>query len=80
VRTAAFPAAGEGDSAAIEAVTALENPGLSTFKGEEIAKSDRPELASALTATGTALATFGRAAIGRSYRLRESDPSSSGGH
>jgi hypothetical protein len=32
-----------------------------------------------LTATGTALATFGRAAMGRSYRLRESDPPLSGG-
>ncbi|HEV2557069.1 MAG TPA: FAD-binding protein [Microvirga sp.] len=47
VRTAAFPAAGEGGSAAIEEVGAAENPGVSSFKGEEIAKSDRPELTSA---------------------------------
>ena len=47
VRTAAFPATGEGGSAPIEAVGPAEDPGLSTFKGEEIAKSDRPELASA---------------------------------
>ncbi|MXQ14916.1 electron transfer flavoprotein subunit alpha/FixB family protein, partial [Microvirga makkahensis] len=47
VRTAAFPAAGEGGSAPIEAVNAAEDPGVSSFKGEEIAKSDRPELTSA---------------------------------
>ncbi|WP_414472102.1 electron transfer flavoprotein subunit alpha/FixB family protein [Microvirga sp. M2] len=47
VRTAAFPAAGEGGSAAIETVSAAEDPQLSTFKGEEIAKTDRPELTSA---------------------------------
>ena len=47
VRTAAFPAAGEGGSAAIEAVNAADAPQLSSFKGEEIAKSDRPELTSA---------------------------------
>jgi electron transfer flavoprotein alpha subunit len=47
VRTAAFPAAGEGGQAAIEAVGPAEDPGVSRFKGEEIAKSDRPELTSA---------------------------------
>jgi electron transfer flavoprotein alpha subunit len=47
VRTAAFPAAGEGGSASIETVNAADAPQLSTFKGEEIAKSDRPELTSA---------------------------------
>ncbi|MEZ0172219.1 electron transfer flavoprotein subunit alpha/FixB family protein [Microvirga sp. TS319] len=48
VRTAAFPAAAAaGGSAAIETVNAAEDPQLSTFKGEEIAKSDRPELTSA---------------------------------
>jgi electron transfer flavoprotein alpha subunit len=47
VRTAAFPAAGEGGSAAVEAVNAAEDPGVSSFKGEEIAKNDRPELTSA---------------------------------
>ncbi|HEY8566265.1 MAG TPA: electron transfer flavoprotein subunit alpha/FixB family protein [Beijerinckiaceae bacterium] len=47
VRTAAFQPAGEGGSAPIEAVQPAENPGLSTFKGEEIAKNDRPELTSA---------------------------------
>ncbi|MEE1658352.1 FAD-binding protein [Microvirga sp. CF3062] len=47
VRTAAFPAASEGGSAAIETVNAADDPGLSSFKGEEIAKNDRPELTSA---------------------------------
>ena len=47
VRTASFAATGEGGSAAVEPVAAAADPGLSTFKGEELAKSDRPELASA---------------------------------
>ena len=47
VRTAAFQATGEGGSAAIETVGAAANPGLSTFVGEELSKSDRPELTSA---------------------------------
>jgi electron transfer flavoprotein alpha subunit len=47
VRTAAFAAAGEGGSAPIEAVSAGEAASASTFKGEEIAKSERPELTSA---------------------------------
>jgi electron transfer flavoprotein alpha subunit len=48
VRTAAFQAAaGEGGSAAIETVNAAEDLGLSSFKGEEIAQNDRPELTSA---------------------------------
>jgi electron transfer flavoprotein alpha subunit len=51
IRTASFQAAGQGadgaGSAPVEAVAAAENPGNSSFKGEEVAKSDRPELASA---------------------------------
>jgi electron transfer flavoprotein alpha subunit len=47
VRTSTFQAAGTGGSAAIEAVGGGEDPGLSTFKGSEIAHSDRPELTSA---------------------------------
>ncbi|TIP08011.1 electron transfer flavoprotein subunit alpha/FixB family protein [Mesorhizobium sp.] len=47
VRTAAFPAAAEGGSAAIEPVNAAEDPGVSQFKSEEIAQNDRPELTSA---------------------------------
>ncbi|MCJ2013706.1 electron transfer flavoprotein subunit alpha/FixB family protein [Methylobacterium sp. J-076] len=48
VRTAAFKAAGEGGSAApVEPVSAQASASGATFKGEEIAKSDRPELAAA---------------------------------
>ncbi len=47
VRTASFQAAGAGGSAPIENAAAAADPGLSTFVGEEIAKSDRPELGAA---------------------------------
>ncbi|WP_441243716.1 electron transfer flavoprotein subunit alpha/FixB family protein [Tardiphaga sp. 768_D3_N2_1] len=47
VRTSTFAAAGEGGSAAVEDAKTAENPGLSTFVGEDMAKSDRPELTSA---------------------------------
>ncbi|TAJ30067.1 FAD-binding protein [Bosea sp. (in: a-proteobacteria)] len=59
IRTASFAAAGEGGSAAVESVSTVENPGSSSFKGEEVAKSDRPELASAkiIISGGRALAS-----------------------
>src|SRR6516165_1692865 len=47
VRTSTFSAAGAGGSAAVENVAAAADPGLSSFVGEEVAKSDRPELTSA---------------------------------
>jgi electron transfer flavoprotein alpha subunit len=48
VRTTGFdPVAATGGSAAIEAVAAVKDAGLSSFVKEEIAKSDRPELTSA---------------------------------
>jgi electron transfer flavoprotein alpha subunit len=47
VRTAAFQATGAGGSAPIEPVTAAADPGLSGFVGEELSKSERPELTSA---------------------------------
>lgn len=47
VRTSTFAAAGEGGSAPVESVAAAADPGLSSFLGEEVAKSDRPELTSA---------------------------------
>jgi electron transfer flavoprotein alpha subunit len=47
VRTASFPAAGEGGSAEIVKVDATADPGLSSYQGENLSKSDRPELTSA---------------------------------
>ncbi|MBD1599544.1 electron transfer flavoprotein subunit alpha/FixB family protein [Pseudomonas typographi] len=48
VRTTGFdPVAAEGGSATVEAVAAAHDAGLSSFVGEELAKSDRPELAGA---------------------------------
>ena len=47
VRTASFAAAPEGGSAPIETVAAGANPGLSTFVGDALSSSDRPELTSA---------------------------------
>ena len=48
VRTTGFDAvAATGGSAAVEAVAAAKDAGLSSFVKEEIAKSDRPELTSA---------------------------------
>jgi electron transfer flavoprotein alpha subunit len=47
VRTSTFQATGEGGSAPIEPVGAAADPALSSFVGEELSKSDRPELTSA---------------------------------
>ncbi len=47
VRIAAFQATGEGGSAPVETVAAAADPGLSQFAGEELSKSERPELTSA---------------------------------
>lgn len=47
VRTSTFPATGEGGSAPIEDAAAATDPGISSFVGEELSKSDRPELTSA---------------------------------
>ena len=47
VRTSTFQATGEGGSASIEAAGAAADPGVSSFVGEELSKSDRPELTSA---------------------------------
>ena len=48
VRTTAYDAApAEGGSAVIEALDAVHDAGISSFVGEEVAVSDRPELTSA---------------------------------
>jgi len=47
VRTTAFAAAGEGGSAAVEAITPAAAVGLSSFAGSDITVSERPELTSA---------------------------------
>jgi electron transfer flavoprotein alpha subunit len=48
VRATSFDAvAAEGGSAAIEAVASVHDAGISTFVGEEVAVSDRPELTAA---------------------------------
>lgn len=60
VRTTAFDAAAaEGGTASIEQVSAGEDAGKSKFVGEELAKSDRPELTAAeiVVSGGRALAS-----------------------
>ena len=47
IRTASFAAAATGGSASVETAQAAANPALSSFKGEALAKPDRPELTSA---------------------------------
>jgi len=47
VRTTAFKAAGTGGTAAISDISAASDPGLSSFVGSELQKSERPELTSA---------------------------------
>jgi electron transfer flavoprotein alpha subunit len=47
VRATAFSATAEGGSAAIETIGAGGDPALSSFKGEELAQSERPELTAA---------------------------------
>ena len=47
VRTSLFPAAGEGGSATIEKIDAPPPPARTHFLGQEVVKSDRPELAAA---------------------------------
>src|SRR5690348_2169739 len=47
VRTTAFQAAGAGGPAPIEDAAPPADPGLSAFVGEELSKTDRPELTAA---------------------------------
>jgi electron transfer flavoprotein alpha subunit len=47
VRTSTFQATGTGSSAAIETAAGATDPAVSSFVGEELSKTDRPELTSA---------------------------------
>lgn len=47
VRMTAFPAAGESGSASVERIEAPAALGLTSFEGEQLSASERPELASA---------------------------------
>lgn len=47
IRTSTFDAAEEGGSAAVETISAVENPALSEWVEDKVAASDRPELTSA---------------------------------
>ena len=47
VRTAGFQATGAGGKAPVEMVAAPQDPGLSAYQGENLSRTDRPELTSA---------------------------------
>ncbi|MGO7961668.1 electron transfer flavoprotein subunit alpha/FixB family protein, partial [Rhizobium leguminosarum] len=65
VRTASFAAAPEGGSATIEAIPAVSDPGLSSFVGDALSASDRPELTSAK------IIISGGRALGSAEKFRE---------
>ena len=66
VRTTGFdPVAASGGSAAVEAVVASADSGLSSFVGSEIAKNDRPEL------TDAKIIVSGGRAMGGSDKFNE---------
>lgn len=65
VRTASFTATGEGGSAPVETVAAAANPGVSTFVGDALSSSDRPELTSAK------IIISGGRALGSSEKFKE---------
>ncbi|MFS8115386.1 electron transfer flavoprotein subunit alpha/FixB family protein [Rhizobium jaguaris] len=65
VRTASFASAPDGGSAAVEAIPAVANPGLSTFVKDALSTSDRPELTSAK------IIISGGRALGSAEKFRE---------
>ncbi|MGK6313175.1 electron transfer flavoprotein subunit alpha/FixB family protein [Neorhizobium sp. DT-125] len=65
VRTASFPATGEGGSASVETVPAAANPGVSSFVSDALSSSERPELTSAK------IIISGGRALGSSEKFKE---------
>ncbi|TYC72448.1 electron transfer flavoprotein subunit alpha/FixB family protein [Stappia sp. BW2] len=65
VRTSTFAAAEAGGSAPVETVAGADGSGLSEFVGEELSKSDRPELTSAK------IIISGGRALGSSEKFQE---------
>ncbi|MCK7614442.1 electron transfer flavoprotein subunit alpha/FixB family protein [Roseibium sediminicola] len=65
VRTSTFAAAETGGSASVETVSGTDGSGLSEFVGEELSKSDRPELTSAK------IIISGGRALGSSEKFQE---------
>ncbi|THV11635.1 electron transfer flavoprotein subunit alpha/FixB family protein [Rhizobium rhizophilum] len=65
VRSASFAAAGDGGSAAVEAISAVANPGVSSHVADALSSSDRPELASAK------IIISGGRALGSSEKFQE---------
>jgi electron transfer flavoprotein alpha subunit len=65
VRTTGFDAAGQGGSAAVESLAAATDSGKSSFLGNEIAKSERPEL------TAAKIIVSGGRAMGSSDKFNE---------
>ncbi len=65
VRATAFQAAAEDGSATVEGVAVADDPGLSSFVGEELTKSERPEL------TGAKIVISGGRALGSYENFEE---------
>ena len=65
VRSTAFDPAGNGGSAAVEAVAAVTDSGKSSFVGREVTKSERPELA------GAKIVVSGGRALGSAEKFNE---------
>ncbi|MGV1951687.1 electron transfer flavoprotein subunit alpha/FixB family protein [Agrobacterium vitis] len=65
VRTASFAAAAADGSAAVEAVAAVADPGLSSFVSDALSSSERPELTSAK------IIISGGRALGSSEKFKE---------
>ncbi|KGJ02823.1 electron transfer flavoprotein subunit alpha [Paracoccus versutus] len=65
IRTTAFEAAGQGGSAPVEAVAAADDPAVSSFVGQEVAASERPEL------TGARIVVSGGRALGSREKFDE---------